>query len=314
MKERIIATLLCMGMVFSTGFTVLAEDQNQTLSENYQAKYISTLPTELSYDVTIRQIQEDISRYIVYNNLGIQYGTEEYVSLLQDFSYMKPEALSEDIRTYYAAYASIYATHVDFEVMLDKTLAEIRAENIRNLELATEIESTSVDSNSVQTRPRVAYNLEGAKQYAYAYAMIFNENYPQYGADCTNFASQILHEGAGFPTTSAWNVWAGPDSTGWFNWVSVGSFLQYWSLERGYIGKVCKDRDTINATAKPGDFLIYYNKTTYEYEHTQFVQSKVNGYIYCTQHSFAYYNEKLNDRMSASAFNNYNVYIVKFSN
>ena len=101
----------------------------------------------------------------------------------------------------------------------------------------------------------------------------------------------------------------------WTNWVNAGGFLEYWSLNRGYLGQVCTTLDQVNTRAKTGDFLVWMETDTFSYYHTQFVQRKVNGYVYCTQHSPHYYNEKLSGRINdpKKYFENKNVYIVKFS-
>lgn len=142
--------------------------------------------------------------------------------------------------------------------------------------------------------------------------MVNNYSYPEYGADCTNFASQILFAG-GFNTTSLWNIWAGPGTIAWQTWVNAGAFCTYWGDHRGYIGKTCTSLAEVNKNSKPGDFLVWRNKTTLEYEHTQFVQTKVNGYIYCTQHSPSYYRQRLSDRITDAAFNNSVVYQLNFN-
>lgn len=265
----------------------------------------NALPSTLSYEVTFREIQNDIIDYST--SQGIEFASQEYDDLLYSFIFSPPEELSDVKQTYYSAYASVYFGRNNFNDILDKSINQIREENIA-------LEASAQASIEQQSEPhiQIAYNLEAAQEYASAYAMVNNYSYPEYGADCTNFASQILFAG-GFNTTSLWNIWAGPGTIAWQTWVNAGAFCTYWGDHRGYIGKTCTSLAEANKNSKPGDFLVWRNKTTLEYEHTQFVQTKVNGYIYCTQHSPSYYRQRLSDRITDAAFNNSVVYQLNFN-
>lgn len=265
----------------------------------------NALPSTLSYEVTFREIQNDIIDYST--SQGIEFASQEYDDLLYSFIFSPPEELSDVKQTYYSAYASVYFGRNNFNDILDKSINQIREENIA-------LEASAQASIEQQSEPhiQIAYNLEAAQEYASAYAMVNNYSYPEYGADCTNFASQILFAG-GFNTTSLWNIWAGPGTIAWQTWVNAGAFCTYWGDHRGYIGKTCTSLAEINKNSEPGDFLVWRNKTTLEYEHTQFVQTKVNGYIYCTQHSPSYYRQRLSDRITDAAFNNSVVYQLNFN-
>ena len=265
----------------------------------------NALPSTLSYEVTFREIQNDIIDYST--SQGIEFASQEYDDLLFSFIFSPPEELSDVKQTYYSAYASVYFGRNNFNDILDKSINQIREENIA-------LEASAQASIEQQSEPhiQIAYNLEAAQEYASAYAMVNNYSYPEYGADCTNFASQILFAG-GFNTTSLWNIWAGPGTIAWQTWVNAGAFCTYWGDHRGYIGKTCTSLAEVNKNSKPGDFLVWRNKTTLEYEHTQFVQTKVNGYIYCTQHSPSYYRQRLSDCITDAAFNNSVVYQLNFN-
>lgn len=265
----------------------------------------NALPSTLSYEVTFREIQNDIIDYST--SQGIEFASQEYDDLLYSFIFSPPEELSDVKQTYYSAYASVYFGRNNFNDILDKSINQIREENIA-------LEASAQASIEQQSEPhiQIAYNLEAAQEYASAYAMVNNYSYPEYGADCTNFASQILFAG-GFNTTSLWNIWAGLGTIAWQTWVNAGAFCTYWGDHRGYIGKTCTSLAEVNKNSKPGDFLVWRNKTTLEYEHTQFVQTKINGYIYCTQHSPSYYRQRLSDRITDAAFNNSVVYQLNFN-
>lgn len=299
MKKRIVSIIACLVIMMGTVLTAFASEPTDAFD--------SSLGDEFSYEMTLGDIQTDILNYIAFNNLGIEYGSEEFSVLMNDFAFAPPAEVSETAQMYYSAYASVYLGEESIDAMHNKTIAEIRK---ANQSVATKIQQAY--SEPSETKPYVAYNLKAAQDYAYAYALVDNFNYPVFRLDCTNFASQILHAG-GFGTTSKWNVWAGADTEASFNWINASGFLQYWSLTRGYLGPVCTSLSQVNSKAYAGDFLVWFNTTTYEFYHTQFVQSKVNGEVYCTQHTSYYFNQKLNDRVSASAFPDKHVYIVKFN-
>lgn len=296
MKKKCLSILLSLTILLGSGLNTLAAKENNSSN---------ALPSTLSYEVTFREIQNDIIDYST--SQGIEFASQEYDDLLYSFIFSPPEELSDVKQTYYSAYASVYFGRNNFNDILDKSINQIREENIA-------LEASAQASIEQQSEPhiQIAYNLEAAQEYASAYAMVNNYSYPEYGADCTNFASQILFAG-GFNTTSLWNIWAGPGTIAWQTWVNAGDFCTYWGDHRGYIGKTCTSLAEVNKNSKPGDFLVWRNKTTLEYEHTQFVQTKVNGYIYCTQHSPSYYRQRLSDRITDAAFNNSVVYQLNFN-
>lgn len=315
MKRRV---SIVLSLIMSIGLTssVLGAEYDVQYQESQEEQvYVGTLPDVFSYDVTIEEIDNDIQNYIMFNNMECEIGTDEYLRLMEQFSFDPPSNVDDLDLRYYQAYASLYLAGDSIEDLSVKTIGEIREENRRKNEMILEnINGEAPIINSEQPSMNIAYNLDAAKDYAYAYALVNNYNYPEYGSDCTNFASQILHAG-GFGTTESWNIWAGRGTVAWTNWVNAGGFLEYWSLNRGYLGQVCTTLDQVNTRAKTGDFLVWMETDTFSYYHTQFVQRKVNGYVYCTQHSPHYYNEKLSGRINdpKKYFENKNVYIVKFS-
>lgn len=113
---------------------------------------------------------------------------------------------------------------------------------------------------------------KGAKEYAERYCgaatieeygFKYNKNYRDFnpqGGDCANFASQILHEGAKFKETSAWNYDKG-DASG--AWVNAGKFTYYMLnsgrasvIAKGSYEKVYKESYKL----LPGDFIAYEKK------------------------------------------------------
>lgn len=275
-----IALILGLTIWVSGTSTVMAEENISEVNSVYtcQNTYESRLPLEVTYDITLGEIEEDILNYIAFNKLDVVYGSDQYLELLNEFTFYPADNLDDYMIKYYSAYASVYRSTEDIKLELDKTINDIRNENIQE-----EIQMKKELLQIVGVEPaKVTYNVAGAQKYAADYAMVNNYKYPEYGSDCTNYASQIIHEGGGLPTTSQWNIWAGTGTLAWKSWVNVGAFCTYWGEVRGNIGNTCSTLAKVNQYAEPGDFLVWRNQATLEYEHTQFVQSKTNGEVYCS--------------------------------
>jgi len=87
-------------------------------------------------------------------------------------------------------------------------------------------------------------SLSGAVTYVEQYALNPNPNYPPFPSDCTNFISQILHEGGGFPEERGnwlyWQNWYydGPDYWQCANsWTVVDTFYSYMKDYKGIVDK-----------------------------------------------------------------------------
>ncbi|GKX65716.1 amidase domain-containing protein [Inconstantimicrobium mannanitabidum] len=86
-------------------------------------------------------------------------------------------------------------------------------------------------------------------------------NYNSEGGDCANFASQMLHEGAGFKMNSSWNV----DSKGAAtrSWVNADGFKDYMIYSgRASVISYGNYEKVYKASYKllPGDFVAYEKK------------------------------------------------------
>jgi len=96
------------------------------------------------------------------------------------------------------------------------------------------------------------------EKYGFSYNKKY-KNYNSLGGDCTNFASQILHEGGGFRKTSAWNY----DKDGSKAWVNAQAFKDYmlYSGRASLIAHGTYDK-VFKASYKllPGDFIAYERK------------------------------------------------------
>ena len=73
-------------------------------------------------------------------------------------------------------------------------------------------------------------SLSGALQYADNNAIWPNLSYWYFASDCTNFVSQILHDGGGFPETTGWYYNWRFDYTP--SWTVVADFYNY-TIGRG---------------------------------------------------------------------------------
>jgi len=99
--------------------------------------------------------------------------------------------------------------------------------------------------------PSPEYNFKYNKAY---------KNFNPDGGDCANFASQILHEGAGFKKNGTWNY---QDRAGTKAWVNAQAFKNYMvgSGRAGYLAKGTYQQVYKEAyKMRPGDFVAYEKK------------------------------------------------------
>lgn len=95
------------------------------------------------------------------------------------------------------------------------------------------------------------------------YNFKYNKNYKNFnpdGGDCANFASQILHEGAGFKKNGSWGY---SNLNGTKSWVNAQGFKNYivGSGRGGYIAKGTYQQVYKSAyNMRPGDFVAYEKK------------------------------------------------------
>lgn len=305
MKKRIIAFLSLATLLF-TGIAPAQSVQASNANTSFE------LPSTFSDNVTLYEIESALNAYITENNLNIEVGTPEYTEFLANLSMTNEYNIDETQLRYFRSYASVYLSNANSQIgntvtLLNdgyKTIADIRQENI-------ELEQTLQQQQSKQPiQPREAYDVISAKEYAKKHANFPDLSYPVYWSDCTNFASHILRAG-NFAPNPDWHYDGDLYPSGNLVWIQAAGFVQYWSLIRGYLGDVCTNATQVNASATPGDFLVWKNTDTYEWYHTQFVQYKnILAEIYCTQHTPNYYNVLFNSRVDSSTFKTNHVYVV----
>lgn len=74
----------------------------------------------------------------------------------------------------------------------------------------------------------LAFSGTGARDYANRWATARNSNYPNFGSDCTNFVSQALHSGGGYPYT---NYGSYNSNAWWVSWNGLWfSYTNSWSV------------------------------------------------------------------------------------
>lgn len=153
------------------------------------------------------------------------------------------------------------------------------------------------------------FNVTAGVNYAKNYAWNANKSkYGELGADCTNFASQILENGG---YTQVWGLtnrfgWWYKNDNGNFkyswSWVNADSFLKYWGIKNYYY-----DFEQLSRNVQVGDFIILDENDDGDYNHTGFVTYKSNS---LSSHTIAN-NVKLNyyDFIVAQHTNNYNSWV-----
>lgn len=304
MKKKLISLFLVVWIIGGGNRLIVnAEDSVQAVS-NYG------LPTEYSLDVTLGDIQNSIMDYINANALDIQYGSDEYNTLMTSFLFDDLE-ITDVLSQYYGDYAAHYSNILaaddgtSFEGELTMSLGDIKAENEESANQIIEMYGTDFPVTYGK------YDVARAQAYAKRYATSWNYVFGRFSSDCTNFASQIVNDGD-VAMNNDWR-WNG-QGIALRNWRVAQDFTEYMSNIRGYNGGLWTTRAAVNKNANAGDCIAYMRRGTTEITHVAFVQSKVNGYIYLTQHTDDFYNVKFNDRVSESRMNKeYYIVVLDFT-
>ncbi len=78
---------------------------------------------------------------------------------------------------------------------------------------------------------RNAIHRASAINYANAYEFNRNSNYPNFSDNCTNYASQVWHEGAGVPEDNNWEEFEFAPGGYYYthSWSVASDFLSFWS-------------------------------------------------------------------------------------
>lgn len=141
-------------------------------------------------------------------------------------------------------------------------LDEIKNEEIKEIILS----GKSKDLLNLNERRKDA--VEYADKYSGAanlpeYGFQYNTNYRDYnneGGDCTNFASQVIHEGGNFDKDYTWSYKKGAGSKAWVNAQAFHSYMVYSGkasiVSQGSYDEVLKHSYEL----LPGDYIAYEKK------------------------------------------------------
>lgn len=145
-----------------------------------------------------------------------------------------------------------------------------------------------IDISSINQKARMSKNnfdINKSIKYAEKYALISNPNYKSFhgiGGDCTNFVSQILHEG-GLNKTKIWNPYSN-------SWIRVEELYSYLITNKlGYdVSKI--------SPLKKGNIIQFYRPEIGKFFHTGFITYELsNGdCLYCC-HSYNKLNYPLSE-------------------
>lgn len=141
------------------------------------------------------------------------------------------------------------------------------------------------------------FNIEAAVEYAKIYAITPNSyDYAVFGADCTNFASQIMENGGVSQDNSiewSWlGWWHAKDGNAHYHsksWTVANEFAKYFGLD--YTTKM---HFSFSAHVSKGDFILLDDKSDGSWNHVGFVLESdsylSNGYYdyFVAQHSANY--------------------------
>lgn len=247
--------------------------------------------------------------------LGITFSnkfTEEYFNFLSDLSETNKYCLSandsENIE--FSEFAGIYLSRIfpnssneDRNFLLSKTFSDIKEENISFL-LAAELKGNIEKKSLVKS---AVFSPTKATAYAKKYAITPNSSYQTFSSDCTNFASQIAFAGGkkkvwtANGSGQAWywdktNVYSQP-------WTVAMAFTNYWTAD-GAIALSYTSKASAQAAMKPGAFVAYWKKNTYQVTHIAYCNAKSNGKAYVTQHTTNFWNQAFDSR-DTSAYSSF---------
>lgn len=140
--------------------------------------------------------------------------------------------------------------------------------------------STPQTEEETKTKKKGKYDREGAVAYADKYAGAawgsgnnyeYNPKYRDYngiGGDCTNFVSQVLHEGGGLPMDNVWHFNGKDSSTAWAQAPALFNYLIYSGkgklITKGYYLDLIKPTDQhpqgVIRSLEKGDLICYEEK------------------------------------------------------
>jgi len=157
-----------------------------------------------------------------------------------------------------------YSWYIAREWYTDPFADSLHLDEIKSEEITSYIDSqTSRDFSNLSQRRKDAIEYmdrycgaAGNEEYGFSYNPKYR-NYNSLGGDCTNFASQVLHEGGKFRKTSAWNYDKSGATRAWVNAQAFKNYLLYSGrgtcIAYGTYDKVYKAAYKL----LPGDIIAY---------------------------------------------------------
>ena len=230
---------------------------------------------------------------------GLPELSVENASLYKSYAMSLEGSIENDEWAAILAFLDIYENPESNEEIEEKVrLLEIQANSngLSTEEAISKAEKLLPISNSPSTvtvEPlNSGINLAAARDYAERYAVHPNSKYGYettwlgIGADCTNFASQILYAGGvamdtSYNTNEGW--WWRATNQRSVSWIQAATFARY--MGSGYN---TTSWSSLVSNARAGDFIGYDSGGDGEVDHIGFVHSKTGNELYIAQHTNDY--------------------------
>ena len=216
-------------------------------------------------DSTWNEYYDKLEEYINDNNSIYSSLSSQYNDLLVFFDVYENDDINDELK-------SRASTFNSFEDVLNDAefLERLPYHVINDMRESNVIEDNNISSYS----STYAYSSSAAVTYATNYAENPNSAYPYYsGADCANFASQILYAG-GKAQTATWYSYK--DSGTWYQsraWTVANSFAYTHGVDNSY-----SSFSAFSQQLKKGDFICYDSSGDGEWDHIGFVVAVASSY------------------------------------
>lgn len=226
------------------------------IMNKYELEEISNDNWEEYKEIVITKIEEDLNATMDYMKMAIFFETYENTAYNDDIE-QKLNSF-ENNSTYYSIESN---------------------QDLDELESLIPSYYKITGNNDSIIQPYATQKFDFDKGYAYMKKYVWNANADKYGdlggRDCTNFASQILHEG-GYNTVlgvTASNGW-------WYNnllgshhysysWTAADKFVDYWGKKKEYYGS--NGFTQFSKDVQKGDFIAQDKNCDRKYNHMGFV-------------------------------------------
>lgn len=342
MKKYLVFLLLFLGITNVSAYEISTDsDQNYTYFDNYKetlcqsSKKFGTIKfrnNEIINNNIINYYCEFDDPAAALATLKDQY--KDALNYLKDFYHLE-ELDSQNWNSYYVASqkdgnTKFYNEYLNIRSFFDtyentdknNQINDLIAsddnslEKLKNLDMLIPDYNKKLVNDAYEITPFATqiFNVSAGVSYAERYA--WNPNSGQYGdvgADCTNFASQILENG-GYN-----QVWGLTNRLGWWyknnngsfsyswSWVNADKFLKYLGIKNYYY-----DFEQFSRNVQVGDFIVLDENDDGDYNHAGFVTYKANSLSTHTINGNVILNYY--DFIVAQHTNNYNSWVSEDNN